>query len=175
MPRRSTTRYTDPELRERLKERIRAGTKGGRAGQWSARKSQLLVNEYEKQGGGYVGEKSESAKALEKWQSEEWQTRTGETRARQGAQTRRYLPRRAWEELTPTERARTDQKKRRASRRGQQFVPNTETARDAARRVRRTSRPEPTRKELYERARARGIPGRSRMDKAALRRALARK
>lgn len=45
--------YTKPTLRKRLFERIKRGTKGGKAGQWSARKSQLLASEYKKAGGGY--------------------------------------------------------------------------------------------------------------------------
>ena len=44
-------KYTHPELRERIKEEIKASDKGGKEGQWSARKSQLLTQEYEKQGG----------------------------------------------------------------------------------------------------------------------------
>ena len=45
--------YTKPTLRKRLFERIKAGTKGGKAGQWSARKAQLLAKEYKAKGGGY--------------------------------------------------------------------------------------------------------------------------
>ena len=45
--------YTKPTLRKRLFNKIKAGTKGGKAGQWSARKAQLLANEYKKAGGGY--------------------------------------------------------------------------------------------------------------------------
>ena len=45
--------YTKPALRKRLFNKIKAGTKGGNAGQWSARKAQLLANEYKKAGGGY--------------------------------------------------------------------------------------------------------------------------
>tara|TARA_R110002153_G_scaffold44527_2_gene125467 strand:+ start:1336 stop:1521 length:186 start_codon:yes stop_codon:yes gene_type:complete len=45
--------YTKPALRKRLFERIKRGTKGGKAGQWSARKAQLLASEYKKAGGGY--------------------------------------------------------------------------------------------------------------------------
>lgn len=46
--------YTKPELRKRLFRKILAGTKGGNAGQWSARKAQLLAREYEAAGGGYT-------------------------------------------------------------------------------------------------------------------------
>ena len=45
--------YTKPTMRKRLFQRIKSGTKGGRAGQWSARKAQLLATAYKKAGGGY--------------------------------------------------------------------------------------------------------------------------
>jgi len=45
--------YTKPTMRKRLFEKIKAGTKGGKAGQWSARKAQLLAKEYKAAGGGY--------------------------------------------------------------------------------------------------------------------------
>lgn len=45
--------YTKPGLRKRIFERIKAGSKGGKPGEWSARKAQLLVREYEAKGGGY--------------------------------------------------------------------------------------------------------------------------
>jgi hypothetical protein len=45
--------YTKPELRKRLFNRIKAGTKGGGAGQWSARKAQMLAKAYKAAGGGY--------------------------------------------------------------------------------------------------------------------------
>lgn len=49
----SAGNYTKPAMRKRLFNRIKAGTKGGRAGQWSARKAQLLAVLYKKNGGGY--------------------------------------------------------------------------------------------------------------------------
>ena len=45
--------YTKPALRKRLYYRIKSGSKGGRAGQWSARKAQMLARAYKKAGGGY--------------------------------------------------------------------------------------------------------------------------
>ena len=45
--------YTKPEMRKRLFERIKAGGKGGKPGQWSARKAQMLAKEYKASGGGY--------------------------------------------------------------------------------------------------------------------------
>ena len=45
--------YTRPGLREKLFKKIKAGSRGGKPGQWSARKAQLLASEYKKAGGGY--------------------------------------------------------------------------------------------------------------------------
>jgi hypothetical protein len=49
----SAGNYTKPAMRKRLFGRIKSGTKGGKAGQWSARKAQLLASEYKANGGGY--------------------------------------------------------------------------------------------------------------------------
>jgi hypothetical protein len=45
--------YTKPSMRKRLFEKIKAGSKGGDPGEWSARKAQMLAREYKKAGGGY--------------------------------------------------------------------------------------------------------------------------
>ena len=45
--------YTKPTMRKRLFNKIKAGSKGGRAGQWSARKAQMLAKQYKAAGGGY--------------------------------------------------------------------------------------------------------------------------
>lgn len=45
--------YTKPGMRKRLFQKIKAGTKGGDPGEWSARKAQMLAREYKKRGGGY--------------------------------------------------------------------------------------------------------------------------
>ena len=45
--------YTKPAMRKRLFNKIKAGTKGGKAGQWSARKAQMLAKQYKAAGGGY--------------------------------------------------------------------------------------------------------------------------
>ena len=45
--------YTKPTMRKRLFQRIKAGSKGGAPGQWSARKAQMLAVAYKKAGGGY--------------------------------------------------------------------------------------------------------------------------
>ena len=45
--------YTKPGMRKRQFQRIKAGGKGGKPGQWSARKAQMLASAYKKAGGGY--------------------------------------------------------------------------------------------------------------------------
>lgn len=45
--------YTKPTMRKALFEKIKAGTKGGDPGEWSARKAQLLAKQYKSKGGGY--------------------------------------------------------------------------------------------------------------------------
>lgn len=45
--------YTKPTMRKRLFNSIKAGSKGGKPGQWSARKAQMLAKEYKSKGGGY--------------------------------------------------------------------------------------------------------------------------
>jgi hypothetical protein len=124
-------KYTDPDLREKIKEEIKASDKGGRPGQWSARKSQLLTQEYEKRGGGYKGDKDGSQKDLEKWTDEEWQTQEGEAKARDGEETARYLPKEAWENMSEGEKRETERKKREGSKEGEQYVANTEEAKKA--------------------------------------------
>jgi len=49
--------YTQPGMRKRLFNQIKAGSKGGRPGQWSARKAQLLAKRYKAAGGGYKTKK----------------------------------------------------------------------------------------------------------------------
>ena len=45
--------YTKPGMRKGLFNSIKAGGKGGAPGQWSARKAQMLAQQYKANGGGY--------------------------------------------------------------------------------------------------------------------------
>lgn len=48
--------YTKPSMRKKLFEQIKnSNTQGTAAGQWSARKAQLLAKKYKEKGGGYRG------------------------------------------------------------------------------------------------------------------------
>lgn len=114
--------YTKPGLRESIKSRILAGSKGGRPGQWSARKAQLVAQAYKKAGGGYTGSKTRKQKSLSKWTKEEWGTKSGKP-STQGpkATGERYLPKRARKSLSKKEYAATSAKKRRDTKAGRQF------------------------------------------------------
>lgn len=46
--------YTKPTMRKAMFNRIKASSKGGNAGQWSARKAQMLAKQYKAKGGGYT-------------------------------------------------------------------------------------------------------------------------
>jgi hypothetical protein len=114
--------YTKPELRERIKDRVMAGTKGGKAGQWSARKAQIVAQEYKKAGGGYSGSKTSKQKSLSKWTKEDWGTKSGKPSTQGSKATgERYLPKKAREKLSSSEYAKTSAKKREDTKKGKQF------------------------------------------------------
>lgn len=115
----ATAKKSNPGLWKRIVARIKAGTKGGRAGKWSARKAQLAVLAYKKAGGGYSGEK-QSNNSLAKWTKEEWGTKSGKPSLETGE---RYLPKAAREALSSKEYAATTRAKRIGKAMGEQFVP----------------------------------------------------
>ena len=156
---------TDPDLWEAVKAEVTAGAKGGAKGQWSARKAQMAVAEYKKRGGDYVG-KRDPHNSLHEWTEEEWGTKSGE---KSGDTHERYLPKAAREALTDVEYARTTAAKRANTKKGKQFSAQPD---DVAAKT-RDARDHRTRAELYDEAKKRDVPGRSRMTKAELMRALA--
>ncbi|MBK1659094.1 DUF5872 domain-containing protein [Paracraurococcus ruber] len=165
----STAKRSDPALWDRVKRAVTAGDKGGEPGQWSARKAQIAVQDYKRQGGGYEGRKR-ADNSLQHWTKEEWGTGSGR-RSRDSGE--RYLPKEAREHLSPAEYRRTSAKKRRDMQAGRQF---SDQPKDVARKTARHRQDgaEPSKADLLEEARRRGIQGRSRMDKAALKKALGR-
>ena len=128
--RKSEDNYTKPELREKIKREVVAGDKGGRPGQWSARKAQIVAHEYVAEGGAYKHPRNEAQQSLKDWGEEKWHTASGK-KAVQGEETHRYLPDKAWKELTPAQKKATDAKKVKGSRKGKQFVANTPEASEA--------------------------------------------
>jgi len=119
--------YTKPELRNRIKNDVMAGSKGGKPGQWSARKAQLVAQRYEKAGGGYSGSKTAAQSSLSKWTKEKWRTSDRKPAIREGG-TARYLPDKAWDNLSPAEKRATNKKKMAGAKQGKQFVKNTKAA-----------------------------------------------
>jgi hypothetical protein len=152
--------YTEPELRARLKEEIKAGDRGGRPGQWSARKSQLLTHEYEQQGGGYrhEGERTASQQHLGEWTRQDWHTAGGSADARGEDGTARYLPDAAWQLLSPDEQQATDRAKQDGDT---QHVPNTAAAQEARKAAELIDVPAPEARE-----RVAGMHGETQLDRA---------
>jgi hypothetical protein len=126
---------TDEPKWKRIVASVKAGSKGGKPGQWSARKAQLATLRYKKSGGGYSGPKTAAQKSLTKWGKEKWRTSDGKPAARKGGTTR-YLPNAAWKKLSAAEKAATNRKKLAGDRSGRQFVPNTKAAKAASKSAR---------------------------------------
>ena len=124
--------YTKPSLRATILASVKAGTQGGKAGQWSARKAQIVAQRYKQAGGGYTGPKTSKQKLLSKWTAEKWTTKSGKP-STQGpkATGERYLPKKAIQSLTSAQYAATSRKKRAGTKAGKQFVPNTPAAKRA--------------------------------------------
>ena len=167
-------KYTQPDLREKLKEEIKQSDKGGKPGQWSARKSQLLVQQYEKQGGGYENNKKDKeAQSLENWSDQDWQTASGSANARKDGKTKRYLPKEVWEQLSDEEKKEAERTKEQASEQGKQHVAWTPAIQRAFRQAGYAEDGGSlTKKELYDEAQELGIAGRSRMSKSELQQAI---
>ena len=113
----STAQKTKPSLWKQIVARVKAGSKGGGVGLWSARKAQLAVTLYKKSGGGYQGKKS-SSNSLSKWTKQKWTTSSGKP----SEGKRRYLPEKAWKALSPSQRNATNQAKAQGNQKGKQFV-----------------------------------------------------
>lgn len=168
-------KYTKPELREKIKQELMQSDKGGKQGQWSARKSQLLVKEYEQQGGGYTGQKDEKAHSLEEWTKQDWQTQDGKSKARQKDKTSRYLPKEVWNKLSDKEKKEAEQTKVKGSKKGEQHITYTKAVKKATHEVEQEERKGKTitKQELYEQAKKLNIAGRSKMSKGQLQKSIA--
>ena len=133
----ATAKKSDPELWEKVKKEITEGDKGGKPGQWSARKAQLASQEYQKRGGEYQGGKGKD-NHLQQWTDETWDTRSGKKSEETGE---RYLPEKARDSLSKEEYQRTTAKKRRdtVTRAAASSIPSSRPT-WRARRQRRVSR-----------------------------------
>ena len=97
---------------KRIVASVKAGSKGGKPGQWSARKAQLATQRYKKSGGTYSGPKTKAQKSLSKWTKEKWGTKSGKNSTQGSKATgERYLPKKARDALSKKEYAATSRKK----------------------------------------------------------------
>jgi hypothetical protein len=170
----ATAARTKPALWEQVKREIMQGERGGRPGQWSARKAQLAVQIYKKRGGGYAGRRS-ADNHLRQWTGENWGTKSGAPSGRTGE---RYLPERARNRLSEREYAQTSEKKRHDTKRGRQFSPQPRAIARKTAGARNCGShgdlAQLKRTQLLARAARQKIAGRSRMRKDELIRALSR-
>ena len=107
---------SNPGLWKRIVASVKASSKGGDPGEWSARKAQLAVLKYKKAGGGYSGPKKETS--LSKWTKQKWTTSDGKP----SEGKKRYLPKAAWGALSNAEKAATNRAKAQGNKSGKQFV-----------------------------------------------------
>ena len=118
----ASAKKTNPEKWNRIVASVKAGTKGGDPGEWSARKAQLATQQYKSSGGGYVGPKS-SDNSLAKWTDQKWRTSDGNP----SEGKKRYLPDKAWSALSPAEKVSTNRAKAAGNKAGKQFVAQPKT------------------------------------------------
>ena len=113
----ATAKKTNPSKWKAIVASVKAGSKGGDPGEWSARKAQLATQRYKKSGGGYVGPKS-SDNSLKKWGDQKCRTSDGTP----SKGKKRYLPDAAWKSLSSGEKAATNKAKAQGNAKGKQFV-----------------------------------------------------
>jgi hypothetical protein len=113
----STAKKSNQTLWNKVVSDVKSSSKGGDAGEWSARKAQLAVQKYKASGGGYEGPKK-ADNSLAKWTDQKW--RTSDNTPSEGK--KRYLPDKAWSALSPGEKAATNRAKAEGNKTGKQFV-----------------------------------------------------
>lgn len=169
-----TAKKTDPKLWEKTKDTVTKGDKGGKPGQWSARKAQLATQEYKKAGGGYDGRK-DADNHLTQWTDEKWDTKSGDESGKTGE---RYLPKAAREAVSDAQYDRSTAKKRSDTAKGRQFSKQPKDVADKAATARKGASGKAkdasgeTKAALMRKAKAQKVAGRSRMSKAELEKAV---
>lgn len=128
----SSAKKSNPAKWKRIVAAVKAGAKGGRAGQWSARKAQIATARYKKSGGGYSGAKKKS-NSLSKWSKQKWRTSDGKP----SKGKKRYLPDAAWKALSPAEKKATNRAKAAGNKKGKQFVKQPKSIAKKVRRYRK--------------------------------------
>ena len=113
------SKKTNEKMWKRIVASVKSGSAGGRPGQWSARKAQIATKRYKKAGGGYKGAKS-SSNSLSKWSKQKWDYVSKGDKKKTRKKRGRYLPESVRKNLSPSQKAATNRKKRAASKAGKQ-------------------------------------------------------
>jgi hypothetical protein len=183
-----TAERTHPELWEEVKDEVKRGSKGGEAGEWSARKAQLAVQEYKKRGGGYRGGKAEDNSPTPKsspkpsptkpspttpWAGDDWGTAATKPAGETGE---RYLPQEARDAVGDEDYRATGERQRDDPLKGRTFSPQPRDVAAKSARFRHAARAEKlrvrTKADMLREAKQLEISGRSRMDKEELAQAI---
>ena len=115
----SSAKKTKEAMWKRIVASVKSGGKGGRPGQWSARKAQLATARYKKAGGGYRGKKSSSNK-LTKWSKQKWDYVSKGDKKKPKSKRGRYLPESVRKSLSSSEKSATNRRKKAATAKGKQ-------------------------------------------------------
>ena len=111
---------TNERLWKKIVEEVKRNGKGGKAGQWSARKAQIAVRIYKERGGKYKGNTRNNS--LKKWTKQNWRTKSGKPSVMgKNATGERYLPAKTIKKLSKKEYAKTTASKRRSISKGEQY------------------------------------------------------
>ena len=124
---------TNEKMWKSIVASVKAGSAGGRPGQWRARKAQIATKRYKKRGGGYKGAKS-SSNRLSKWSKQKWDYVSKGDEKKPRAKRGRYLPESVRKSLSASEKAATNRRKRAASAKGR---PKAKYSKKIAGKVRR--------------------------------------
>lgn len=111
----NVAKKSNPSLWKNIVSQVKKGSKGGSAGQWSARKAQLATKIYKDKGGKYEGSKSSENK-LSKWTEQDWQYVNPKDEKKPKSKRGRYLPKKAIESLSSQEKSATNRAKREATK-----------------------------------------------------------
>ena len=137
---------TNPSLWREAKRR--ACSKGNLC-KHSARKMQWATRYYKAHGGGHAGPQS-SRNSLRRWGKQRWRTPSGKP----SRGKRRYLPEKAWQNLSKRDIRRTNASKRRGFARGKQWVAQPKDVAVKTRRYRRSASRKSTRRKSTRRTHA---------------------
>ena len=123
---------------EKLWASSKARAKAKMGGKHSARAMQLASKYYKSANGGYTGAKTKAQKSITKWTKEKWgySSKKVANKVKKTGLKARYLPAKAWSNLSSSEKNATNSKKLTASKMGKQFVGNTYKAKVAGKNAR---------------------------------------